>query len=183
MGNYLIFFPSYRMLEDVRGYIENAPYCRECADIYIQETSMTEKEREDFLSHFEDTPSKTTLGLCVMGGIFGEGIDLKDSRLIGAVIVGTGLPMVCTQNELFRNYFDEKKGTGFNYAYQYPGMNKVLQAAGRVIRTDSDRGAVLLLDERFLQNSYQSLFPREWFPYEIVNLDSMGKCLSDFWDR
>lgn len=144
---------------------------------------MNEQEREDFLSHFEDTPVRTTIGLCVMGGIFGEGIDLKDSRLIGAVIVGTGLPMVCTQNELFRNYFDQKMGTGFNYAYQYPGMNKVLQAAGRVIRTDSDRGAILLLDERFLQNSYQSLFPREWFPYDVVNADSMGKHLSDFWDR
>lgn len=117
-----------------------------------------------------------------MGGIFGEGIDLKDSRLIGAVVVGTGLPMVCTQNELFRNYFDEKKGTGFNYAYRYPGMNKVLQAAGRVIRTATDRGAILLLDERFLQNSYQSLFPREWFPYDVVSAESIGKHLSDFWD-
>lgn len=182
-GNYLIFFPSYRMLEDIQSYIESSTYCQECVDVYVQETSMSEKEREEFLSHFEDTPLKTTIGLCVMGGIFGEGIDLKDSRLIGAVVVGTGLPMVCTQNELFRNYFDEKKGTGFNYAYQYPGMNKVLQAAGRVIRTDSDRGAILLLDERFLQNSYQSLFPREWFPYDVVNADSMGKYLSDFWDR
>ena len=182
-GNYLIFFPSYRMLEDIRSYIESSSYCQECVNVYVQETSMSETEREDFLSHFEDTPTKTTIGLCVMGGIFGEGIDLKDSRLIGAVIAGTGLPMVCTQNELFRNYFDEKKGTGFNYAYQYPGMNKVLQAAGRVIRTDSDRGAILLLDERFLQNSYQSLFPREWFPYDVVTADSMGKYLSDFWDR
>lgn len=182
IGNYLVFFPSYRMLTDIREYIGASVYCQESVDVYVQESSMSEQAREEFLSHFQDTPSKTTIGLCVMGGIFGEGIDLKDSRLIGAVIVGTGLPMVCTQNELFRNYFDEKKGTGFNYAYRYPGMNKVLQAAGRVIRTDSDRGAILLLDERFLQSSYQTLFPREWFPYDIVNTDSMGKYLSDFWD-
>ena len=181
-GNYLIFFPSYRMLEDIRDYLEQSAYCHTSVDLYVQESSMSETMREEFLSHFQDTPVRTTVGLCVMGGIFGEGIDLKDSRLIGAVVVGTGLPMVCTQNELFRNYFDEKKGTGFNYAYRYPGMNKVLQAAGRVIRTATDRGAILLLDERFLQNSYQSLFPREWFPYDVVSAESIGKHLSDFWD-
>ena len=181
-GNYLIFFPSYRMLEDIRDYLEQSAYCRTSVDLYMQESSMSETMREEFLSHFQDTPVRTTVGLCVMGGIFGEGIDLKDSRLIGAVVVGTGLPMVCTQNELFRNYFDGKKGTGFNYAYRYPGMNKVLQAAGRVIRTATDRGAILLLDERFLQNSYQSLFPREWFPYDVVSAESIGKHLSDFWD-
>ena len=118
-----------------------------------------------------------------MGGIFGEGIDLKDSRLIGAVIVGTGLPMVCTENELFREYFDEQKGSGFPYAYQYPAMNKVLQAAGRVIRTTEDVGAILLLDERFLQSSYQKLFPREWFPYDVVTLESLPDYLSRFWDK
>lgn len=182
VGNYLIFFPSYRMLEDVREYIEATPFCQTETDIYVQENAMTEEEREAFLSHFQDTPARTTLGLCVMGGIFGEGIDLKDSRLIGAVIVGTGLPMVCTQNELFRDYFDQKKGTGFNYAYQYPGMNKVLQAAGRVIRTATDRGAILLLDERFLQRSYQELFPREWFPCEVVNQSSMTEYLRRFWE-
>ena len=118
-----------------------------------------------------------------MGGIFGEGIDLKDSRLIGTVIVGTGLPMVCTENELFREYFDSNNGSGFSYAYQYPGMNKVLQAAGRVIRTDSDKGAILLLDERFLQSSYQKLFPKEWFPYDVVDRTSMSDCLRRFWER
>ena len=109
------------------------------------------------------------------------GIDLKDSRLIGAVIVGTGLPMVCTENELFREYFDSEKGSGFSYAYQYPGMNKVLQAAGRVIRTTEDIGAILLLDDRFLQSSYQKLFPREWFPHDVVTLTSLPERLSAFW--
>ena len=116
-----------------------------------------------------------------MGGIFGEGIDLKGTRLIGAVIVGTGLPMVCTENELFLEYFEENKGSGFNYAYKYPSMNKVLQAAGRVIRTDKDKGAILLLDERFLQKGYQELFPREWYPYNIVTRNYMGTCINNFW--
>ena len=179
-GNYLVFFPSYHMLEDVSRCLplEDDSLC-----FHIQESSMDEPAREEFLSHFQDTPSVTTIGLCVMGGIFSEGIDLKEDRLIGSVIVGTGLPMVCPDNELYRSYFDEKKGTGFSYAYQYPGMNKVLQAAGRVIRTTSDRGAILLLDERFLQPDYQSLFPREWFPYEIVDLGSMKSALKKFWDN
>ena len=128
--------------------------------LFPQDTSMSEQAREEFLSHFQDAEHQTAIGLCVLGGIFGEGIDLTDSQLIGAVIIGTGLPMVCTENELFREFFDKQKKNGFTYAYQYPGMNKVLQAAGRVIRTDTDRGAILLLDERFLQNSYQQLFPR-----------------------
>ena len=122
LGNYMIFFPSYQMLETIQMYLTETD---DSLVVYAQKTSMSEEEREEFLSHFQDTPSHTTLGLCVMGGIFGEGIDLKDSRLIGAVIVGTGLPMVCTENELFKEYFDKEKGTGFSYAYQYPGMNKV----------------------------------------------------------
>lgn len=181
-GNYLAFFPSYRMLEDVYSCLLHQT---EQPDIHIypQGNSMTEIEREEYLSHFQDTPSITTLGLCVMGGIFGEGIDLKNSRLIGAVLVGTGLPMVCTENELFREYFEEKKSAGFSYAYQYPGMNKVLQAAGRVIRTTEDIGAILLLDDRFLQSSYQKLFPREWFPYQTVTLDSLPAQLQEFWEK
>ncbi len=183
-GNYLVFFPSYRMMEDVGNYMTEAVSgIEESIELYIQNPSMTEAEREEYLSHFMDMPVNTTVGFCVMGGIFGEGIDLKDSRLIGAVIVGTGLPMVCTENELFREYFDQEKGTGFDYAYQYPGMNKVLQAAGRVIRTATDYGAILLLDERFLQPAYQKLFPREWFPYEVVTPHTMETHLAHFWDN
>ena len=142
---------------------------------------MTESEREEFLAYFCEEPDKTRIGFCVMGGIFGEGIDLKDDRLIGAVIVGTGLPMVCTEREIYRGYYEEHKGKGFEYAYLYQGMNKVLQSAGRVIRTVTDRGAILLLDERFLQPQYQNIFPREWFPHYVVNRDSMETRLSRFW--
>lgn len=108
-----------------------------------------------------------------MGGIFSEGIDLKEDRLIGVVIVGTGLPMVCTEQELLKGYFEKTNQKGFDYAYQYPGMNKVMQAAGRVIRTMEDEGIILLLDDRFLKREYQELFPREWWPHQIVN---RGKC-------
>lgn len=188
IGNYLLFFPSYRMMEEIQACLETtlaerseinpdlAKYC-----LFPQGNSMSEQAREEFLSHFQDTDHQTAIGLCVLGGIFGEGIDLTDSQLIGAVIIGTGLPMVCTENELFREFFDKQDKSGFTYAYQYPGMNKVLQAAGRVIRTDTDRGAILLLDERFLQNSYQQLFPREWFPHYVVNLSSMDVELQKFW--
>lgn len=188
-GNYLVFFPSYRMMEEVRQYllerdfIVDGEILPDHTTLYTQTASMTESAREEFLSHFQNTPDDTIIGLCVMGGIFSEGIDLKDSRLIGAVIVGTGLPMVCTENELFKDYFDKEKDSGFCYAYQYPGMNKVLQAAGRVIRTTGDIGAILLLDDRFLQNSYQALFPREWFPHDIVTLQSLTEYLSRFWDK
>ena len=126
-GNYMVFFPSYKMMQDISYYIMEK-YQRELddeytdeselPDIYEQSVSMNEIQREEFLANFEDSPERTTIGLCVMGGIFGEGIDLKDSRLIGVVIVGTGLPMVCVENELFKQYFDEKKGNGFCYACQ-----------------------------------------------------------------
>ncbi len=188
IGNYLLFFPSYRMMSEIQTYLEetlqnqaNANPSLGAYRLFPQNTSMTEKDREDFLSHFQDNDNQSAIGLCVLGGIFGEGIDLTDSQLIGAVIIGTGLPMVCTENELFREYYDKQNKNGFTYAYQYPGMNKVLQAAGRVIRTDTDRGAILLLDERFLQSSYQQLFPREWFPHYIVNPDSMMMELNKFW--
>lgn len=178
-GNYFVFFPSYQFMERVaeRFLLEQD------WELYVQASGMTELEKEEFLGYFTEEPELTRIGFCVMGGIFGEGIDLKNDRLIGAVIVGTGLPMVCNERELFRSYYDEKKDSGFEYAYLYNGMNKVLQSSGRVIRTDNDRGAILLLDERFLTRQYVNLFPREWFPYETVTLDTMQEKLADFWKR
>lgn len=176
-GNYLVFFPSYQMIHQVMPYLDTSKIT-----LLVQESSMDEQAREEFLDSFSQETKQTQIGLCVMGGIFGEGIDLKADRLIGAVIVGTGLPMVCNEREHFRRYYDARNGCGFNYAYLYPGINKVLQSAGRVIRTDSDRGAILLLDERFLQSAYQELFPREWFPHEVVTLAGMQKLLQQFWE-
>ena len=126
---------------------------------------------------------KSLLGFCVMGGIFSEGIDLKNDSLIGAIIVGTGLPQVCNERELLKNYFDAWGEDGFDYAYRYPGMNKVLQAAGRVIRTVDDFGIVVLLDERFLTGAYQRLFPREWEQFEVVTVDTVAKRVERFWNE
>lgn len=176
IGNYMVFFPSYQMLTQVAERLEN-----EIEGIVVQNSNMTEEEREMFLEEFVPNPSKSRIAFCVMGGIFSEGIDLKSNRLIGAVIVGTGLPMVCNERELFRGYFDERNGLGFEYAYLYQGMNKVLQSAGRVIRTKDDKGAILLLDDRFTTNQYSRLFPREWFPNVIVNRDTMLTTLKKFW--
>jgi DNA excision repair protein ERCC-2 len=177
VGNYLVFFPSYQFMDQVAKIAE----LDETFDFVIQKSNMSEGEREDFLSDFIKDPKKTRVAFCVMGGLFSEGIDLKDNRLIGAVIVGTGLPMICNERELFRNYYNEKNGDGFAYAYLYNGMNKVLQSAGRVIRTAQDRGVILLLDERFQNSQYQKLFPNEWFPNTSVTRSGMQTKLEEFW--
>ncbi len=175
-GNYIVFFPSYKMMEDVRELIGDG-----ISGIVMQGRSMSEIEKEDFLHAFAETPDETRIGFCVMGGIFAEGIDLQGDRLIGVVVVGTGLPMVCNERELFRGYFDEKNRMGFEYSYLYSGMNKVMQAAGRVIRTSEDVGAILLLDERFTNRQYLELFPREWADWQRVNVDAVEEKVSQFW--
>lgn len=177
-GNYLVFFPSYRMMNEVAELA-----MQEMEGIIMQSSNMSELEKEEFLEGFVENPDTTRIGFCVMGGIYGEGIDLKGSRLIGAIIVGTGLPMVCNERELMRGYYQEVKGAGFDYAYLYQGMNKVLQSAGRVIRTTEDEGVIALLDERFLQKQYQSLFPREWNPYCLVQKKNVKRVVSEFWKR
>lgn len=182
-GNYLAFFPSYKMLEEVRYIFES----RELPGVEIisQNSRMTELQREEFLEHFSGSAETdgSLIGFCVMGGIFGEGIDLKRERLIGAVVVGTGLPQVCSEREILKHYFDRKNEDGFAYAYQYPGMNKVMQSAGRVIRTDEDKGVILLLDERFCSSRYRSIFPREWDDFELCSLKSVGNRMTQFWKQ
>ena len=181
-GNYMTFFPSYRMMEDVyAAFCEEAP---ELADLCIcQNPSMTEQQREEFLRIFRETGSETKIGFCIMGGIFGEGIDLVGESLIGVLVAGTGLPQVDDERELLRSYFEGKGKDGFDYAYRYPGMNKVLQAAGRVIRTDRDRGVIILMDDRFLLREYADLFPREWEDAERTSLSEVGERVRDFWHR
>ncbi len=198
-GNYMLFFPSHAFLRDIYDiymHYFNADGSVECI---VQEDYMNEQAREDFLNRFtgnedcdlsamiqmeiEIEEERSLLGFCVMGGIFSEGIDLKNDSLIGAMIIGTGLPQVCNERELLKQYFDSWGENGFDYAYRYPGMNKVLQAAGRVIRTVEDFGIVALLDERFLTPAYQKLFPREWNHYEIVSVDYIGRRIERFWDE
>ena len=180
-GNYLIFFPSYEMLECVYGAFITSKTAKNCI-CKLQSIHMTEAEREEFLEEFEKNQENSLLGFCVMGGIFSEGIDLTEEKLIGAVIVGTGLPRVCTEREILKQYFDARGLGGFDYAYLYPGMNKVLQSAGRVIRTAADRGCVILLDERFTRNEYQRLFPREWKQPVSGNIFDLQNVLQNFWE-
>ncbi|MBT9702967.1 ATP-dependent DNA helicase [Eubacterium ramulus] len=179
-GNYLIFFPSYRFMEDV--YEQFLAVNEQEADCMMQSGNMNEADREEFIQEFSNPRGKSLAAFCVLGGIFSEGIDLKEDLLIGVLIVGTGLPQICNQREILKEYYQEENGQGFDYAYQYPGMNKVLQAAGRVIRTASDRGIIGLLDERFLRSDYRQLFPREWSQYEVHTLDSLPEALEAFWN-
>ena len=188
-GNYMVFFPSYAMLEKVLVLTEELPESLG-VEVIAQEQYMTESDRESFLRAFEEKDN--VLALCIMGGIFSEGIDLTGDRLIGAIIVGPGLPQVCTERKLMMDYFDSRTAAdeketaydrdGFRYAYQYPGINKVFQAAGRVIRTETDQGIILLIDERFAARRYTELFPVEWNDSVICNMQNVDGILEQFWD-
>lgn len=188
-GNYMVFCPSYAFLQAIYDKYQEC-FAGEDRECILQGDSMSEAEREAFLARFSGNEGlkpqsggakHILIGFCVLGGIFSEGIDLKNDSLIGAVIVGTGLPQVCNEREILKGYFDGDGESGFDYAYRYPGMNKVLQAAGRVIRTVEDVGVIALLDERFLQPAYRRLFPREWEDFEAVTVDTVRKRVERFW--
>lgn len=184
-GNYLLFFPSYRYMMMVYESFTAENAANPEMEIIMQSPGMTEEERDLFLQQFDDKRegNATLLGFAVMGGVFGEGIDLVGDRLTGAVIVGVGLPAVSLERELIREYFlnPERGGFGYEYAYLYPGINRVLQAAGRVIRSENDRGVILLIDERFSRQQYKSLFPGEWRPIRAVDEEQIGRILDRFW--
>ena len=183
-GNYMVFFPSYSFMEAVlEQYTALYPEDEETA-FAVQSPQMTEGERQAFLDRFEQvSDDKSLLGFCVLGGIFSEGIDLRQDRLIGALVVGTGFPQVCVEREILKQYFDEKGESGFDYAYRFPGMNKVLQAAGRVIRTADDVGVVVLMDERFTTGAYRRMFPAEWSGSRLTDSSGIGDKVSRFWDE
>lgn len=178
-GNYMAFFPSYSYLDEVaQAFKKKYPEIK----LLIQDSAMDEAEREAYLEKFNQSPKESMLAFCVLGGIFSEGIDLKGERLIGVAVVGVGLPQINHEQELIRSYYDEKKHAGFDYAYQLPGMNKVLQAAGRVIRDSADKGVVLLIDRRFQTNNYRQLFPEHWQHAEICFSEKdIAKKLNTFW--
>lgn len=179
-GKYMVFFPSYTYMEAV--YEQFFAMYSDKIRVVMQDRFMKESDKEEFLSLFSDSDIEGSLiGFCVNGGIFSEGIDLKNESLIGTVIVGTGLPMVCREREILKNYFDECGRDGYAYSYIYPGMNKVLQAAGRVIRTEQDKGVIILLDDRFLTRDYVNLYPREWDKIHNTTLENVDCLLSDFW--
>lgn len=179
-GNYLVFFPSYQYLEMVYPLLNHEPANME---FICQTPGMTETQRLDFLNRFSRDNTHTLVGLAVMGGVFGEGIDLVGERLSGAAIVGVGLPGISLERELIRGFFAENQGRGFEFAYLYPGINRVLQAAGRVIRSDSDRGIVLLIDQRFTRNQYRRLLPEPWKPVRFHRRNHFRKGLDVFWDQ
>lgn len=179
-GNYLAYFPSYAYLDSV---LEHLKECLPEEQLLVQGRGMTEDEREAFLARFTAGSAQTLLGLAVMGGIFGEGIDLVGERLIGVVVVGAGVPQIGLERDLIKAYFDGQNGSGFAYAYQYPGFNRVLQATGRVIRTDTDRGVILLIDDRFTHTRYRRLFPGHWRNFAVVQSTAeIEEKLARFWD-
>ncbi len=178
-GNYLIFFPSY-------GYMEKAHnlFISLYDDVFapMQSKNMDSKEREAFISLFENDSHMAAFA--VMGGIFSEGIDLKGEKLIGVAIVGTGFSMINLENNFIKDFHNARDEEGLAYAYVYPGFNKVLQSAGRVIRTENDRGAVLLIDRRFMRQEYIDMMPYWWHSLEYADdEDDIKRCLEDFWNK
>ena len=179
-GNYLAFFPSHKFLSDVARFL---PEDSEEYELIKQKRSMSEDERMDFLKAFAEPREKPLLGLSVMGGVFSEGIDLKRELLIGVAVVGTGLPQVSPERQLIRDYYEARGMNGFDYAYRFPGFNKVMQAAGRLIRTPEDEGVILLLDERFRYTENLRLFPREWGNYRLISAENLQTELRRFWEE
>lgn len=207
-GNYMVFLPSHVFLEHVYDVFSRSFYEEEAMECIVQQERMDEQMREEFLKKFagygeagekeenaattetaeiaihrKEGRKKGVIGFCVLGGIFSEGIDLRQDSLIGSIIIGPGLPQVCSEREILKNFFDDEEHDGYDYAYRFPGMNKVLQAAGRVIRTAEDVGVVLLLEERLLNRSYQRIFPREWENYEMTTNTAVADKLAHFWKR
>jgi len=176
-GNYIIYFPSYAYMETV---LELFTKDNQKNDIIVQTPHMSEEQRQEFIDSF--TIESKTIGFAVMGGIFGEGIDLVDNKLIGSIIISVGVPQVCPERNLIKTYYDSIDQSGFFKSYQMPGFNRVMQAAGRVIRSQTDKGVVILIDERFSRNDYLPLYPHEWKEYKIITSNSMlSEGLSDFW--
>ncbi len=178
-GNYIVYFPSYDCLERVYKQF-SAKY--PSVETVVQKRNMRLSEKEEFLSGFKADTGKLRIGFCVLGGAFSEGVDLPGTRLIGTVIFGTGLPGLSNERNIIRDYFDEDTGTGYDYAYTYPGMNNVLQAAGRVIRTENDRGVVVLVDDRYATPQYRRLFPEHWKNVQYAgNAASLAEITRRFW--
>lgn len=176
-GNYLALFPSYSYMRLVREHFEALEVP---VQVICQESGMDESARDAFLARFE--PGREVVGFCVMGGVFAEGIDLPGERLLGVAVVGVGLPQLCMERDVLRDYFNERRRDGFALAYRIPGMTKVLQSVGRVIRTHADKGTALLIDARFFDPEYEALLPAHFFPlYAAATVRALTGLLFDFW--
>ena len=181
VGNYIVYFPSYSYMEKVAEAF-SAKYPD--VPVLMQKRGMTQEQKEQFLDAFKSDSQSMLIGFCVLGGSFSEGVDLPGGRLIGSIIVGVGIPGISDERNIIRDYYAEQNGMGYEYAYVYPGMNHVLQAAGRVIRTDTDRGIVVLLDQRYAEPRYTELFPPHWEGVRFASdAQSLAKFISEFWNR
>lgn len=185
-GNYLVFFPSYAYMQQIYELFE-ALYGHKY-DIIRQRRELSDDEKADFLYEFElgakrhtMIDSQSLIGFAVLGGHFSEGIDLKGDLLIGVMVIGVGLPMISFENNLIKNYFDYELNGGFEFAYQFPGVNKVMQSAGRVIRSEEDRGVIVLIDQRYQTPYYRKTLPRDWGKC-FTTIDSFEKQLKVFWE-
>ena len=180
IGNYFVYLPSYEYQEKLLDYLK----LPEGVELHVQKKEMTDFEKEEFLDYFKENPNKTHLALAITGGAFGEGIDLVSDRLIGLIVVGIGLSKINYESNKIVEYFKEKDLNGYDYAYIYPGMNKIMQAVGRLIRSEEDKGVALLIDERYMTREYQRLFNSEWRDYEVVvSNEDMIKSLQKFYNN
>ena len=180
-GNYIVYFPSYGYLEKVHeAFVKKYPKVR----TIVQRKGMSRAQHTEFIESFKDDENKMRIGFCVLGGSFSEGVDLPGNRLIGSIIVGVGLPGFSSERNIMRDYFENRYENGFEYAYTYPGMNNVLQAAGRVIRRDEDKGIVVLIDDRYAEPTYKNLFPKHWSHLVYAgDAASLAEIVSRFWSE
>jgi DNA excision repair protein ERCC-2 len=178
-GNYIVYLPSYEYLEALRDrFVRLEPDI----PVAVQTPAMSEEDKSLFLARFEPSDPAPMVGFAVLGGVFGEGIDLVGDRLIGAIVVTVGLPGIGPERELIRRHFDRSDDAGFEFAYVYPGINRVLQAAGRVIRSETDRGVILLIDERFTETTYRRLLPADWpAQTRVADEADLQSLLAAFW--
>ena len=180
VGNYMVFFPSYKYMNMVSDKMKEQ---HANINLFVQDNDMTEDEKEEFLNVFNEESKITNVGFCVLGGHFSEGIDLTNDKLIGVIIVGVGMPQICIDRDIIKEHLNEHNN-GFDYAYVYPGVIKVLQAAGRCIRTHEDRGVILLIDSRYSQKKYLDLFPKDWFPnIKVRDGVTIKKLCEEFWRK
>ena len=180
-GNYIAYFPSYECLE---GVLEVFKRKYPKVEVVAQSRGMGAQEKESFLSAFRDDVGHLRIGFCVLGGAFSEGVDLPGSRLIGSIIFGVGIPALSNERNIIKEYFDNTVGMGYEYAYTYPGMNRVLQAVGRVIRREGDRGVAVLVDDRYSEPKYRALFPSHWEGVQCTgNARSLAEIIRRFWEK
>ena len=180
-GNYIAYFPSYDCLWRVYSqFVAKYPNVH----TVVQKKNMSLVEKEEFLDFFKNDTGVLRIGFCVLGGSFSEGVDLPGARLIGAIIFGVGLPGLSNERNIIRDYYDNRGESGYDNAYAFPGMNNVLQAAGRVIRRDDDRGVVVLADDRYSEEKYRALFPKHWTNIKSANnARELAEIIQKFWQK